>query len=261
MEIQFIKNFFKSILFFIRHIILFLLLNGILYFLFNSFLFDVLDRTFTVKLAKVINGKYLNPPMIFLIFVIITKIIVKLSFYTIALNNDFEDIKNDIMIYVGDFINNIYHIFISSYAFIFLGVLISAPIITGIFYFNYCIFFMIYVIARRKNSSEERYNPIETISKSFAITKGNRIKIFIVNTLIIISTLFLINQLPNEIIVNKVNINYLIKMLIFDFIILYLLKIGFVLDKIDNAKIEEAKQKEMEKQRDASKAFVTAKVR
>ena len=26
------------------------------------------------------------------------------------LDDDFEDIKNDIMIYVGDFINNIYHI-------------------------------------------------------------------------------------------------------------------------------------------------------
>lgn len=261
MEIQFIKNFFKSILFFIKHIVLFLILNGILYYLFNSFLFDVLDRTFSVKLARFINGEYINPPMIFFIFLIITKIIVKLSFYTIALNNDLEDVKNDITIYIGDFLNNIYYIFISSYAFVFLGLLISAPIITSIFYFNYCIFFMIYVIVRRKGSLEERYGPVETISKSFSITKGKRIKIFLVNTIIIISTLFIISKLPEEIIVNKVNIHYLITMFIFDFVIVYLLRIGFALDKIETIKMEEAKQKEIEKQRDASKAFVTAKAR
>lgn len=261
MEIQFIKNFFKSMLFFIKHIVLFLILNGILYYLFNIFLFDVLDRTFTVKLARFVNGEYINPPMIFFIFLIITKIIVKLSFYTVALNNDLEEVKNDIIIYAGEFLNNIYYIFISGYAFIFLGILISAPIVTGIFYFNYCIFFMIYAIIRKKNSSGERYSPIEAISKSFAITKGKRIKIFVVNTIIIACTLFIMAHLPQEIIVNKINIHYLVTMLIFDFIIVYLLRIGFTLDNIETTRMEEAKQKEMEKQRDASKAFVSAKVR
>ena len=257
MEIQFIKNFFKSILFFIKHIVLFLLLNGILYFLFNNFLFDVLDRTFTVKLARVINGEYVNPPMIFFIFLIIIKIIVKLSFYTVAINNDLEEVKNDVIIYIGEFLNNIYYIFMSGYAFVLLGLLISAPIITGIFYFNYCIFFMIYAIIRKKNNSGERYSPIETISKSFAITKGKRIRLFIVNTIIITLTLLVMKYLPEEIIVNKVNINYLVKMLIFDFIIVYLLKIGFVLDKIETARIEEIQRKEMENQYNAMRARST----
>lgn len=257
MKIQFIKNFFKSTLFFVKHIVLFTVLNSVLHYLFNVFLFDVLNKTFTMKMANFFNNDYINPPLIFFVFLLITKTIIKLSFYTIALNNDLEDVKNDITIYIGDFINNIYYIFMSGYAFIFIGLLACAPIITSILYLNCCIFFMIYAVVRRKNDVGERYGPIETISKSFTITKNNRLKLIFVNTIITICVVFCLLYMPKEIIVNKVNIHYVVQLLIFDFVMVYLLRIGFALDKIETEKIEDARRKEMENQYNAMRARST----
>lgn len=248
MKLHIITIFFKSIFFFIRHIILFVLLNSITYYFFNKFFYNVLDNLFSANLSRFINGVYINPSSILLTFLIITKIITKISFYTIAINNDVEDVKNDLTIYIGDFINNMFYIFISGYAFLFVGLLASAPIITSILYFNCCIFFMIYVIEKRKDDAGTRYTTLESISKSFSITKGNRIKIIFFNTIVICFCIFCFYFMPEEIIVNKVNISYLLKMFVADFLIVYLTRVGFELDKIETARIEEVAQKELERQ-------------
>jgi hydrogenase maturation factor len=63
--------------------------------------------------------------------------------------------------------------------------------------------------------------------------------------------------MPKEIIVNKVNIHYVVQLLIFDFVMVYLLRIGFALDKIETEKIEDARRKEMENQYNAMRARST----
>lgn len=230
------------------------MLNGILYYVFNYLLFNVLSELLNSRISYFIDNKYLNLNIILLAFLIITKFIIKYSFYTIALHNDIEEIKNDITIYVGDFITNVFSILVSGYLFVILGIIFGATIIGLPIYFNYCIFFMIYVLAIKKSGSGSAYTSLESISKSFSITKGMRFKILFVNTIIMTLCVLAIFYMPEEVIVNKLNISFLLKILIVDFILVYLLRIGFELDKIETKQFEEVQQKEMNRRFEEAKA-------
>lgn len=260
MKLQIFKNIFKSLLFFLKHILLFVILNSILYYLFNSFFYGILNNFFGAQLNTRIGNDYITSSVIFYIFLMITKIIIKLSFYTIAINNDIEDIGNDITIYLGDFVSNILYIFLSGYTFVIFGVILVIIPILPPFYLNFCCFFMMYTISKRKSGSDERYKAVEAISESFSITNGSRIKIMFFNTIIMVSCVLGIYFMPERVVVHGLDISYILELLIVDFLLVYIIRTGFDLDKIENDKVDQIINKELNNSMDMLAATTNAKI-
>ena len=233
-------------------------MNSILYFILNNSLYTILCNLFKSNLDIRLNIIFISTKSLVFLFIICIKTIIKMSIYTIAINNDIEEIKNDVTIYIGDFVSNMIYIFTAGFTFIFTGLLLSIPVITFIIYLDCCSFFMIYAVAKRKDSGGNRYSSFECISKSFSITKSNRFKLLFFNSIIIFFCITAILYMPSSVFVKSIDIAYLIKIFITDFLIVYMIKIGFALDKIEIAKTEEARQKEIEKQYSATRAAFNA---
>lgn len=259
MKLQIIKNFFLSLWFFLKHIVLVIIVNSFCAYFFMNFLFNLLIDTFGVKIDGFFSSDIFTADRIITCTLITFVLIVKLGFYVIALNNDKEEIENDITLYFYDFIDSLFYLSTSFYAFLFLGLFISILILPGILFFTFCSFFPIFAVVR-KTLEGKRYNQMETISKSFGLTKTKRLKLLFLNNIIIIACLiaycffsgffqeYFYNYLglttPN-IVVGGFVINKLIANLIIDFIIIFTLNTGFNLEKAEAervAKIEEQEQ-------------------
>ncbi len=187
--------------------------------------------------------------LVFIPFFAVTTLtlLVKIGFYVIALNNDKEEIENDIVIYFSDFFNNLFYLFSGLYIFVFLFLFSSIfLVIPGIIFFTYCSFFSMFLIVR-KTRDGKKYGQLEAISKSFSITKGQRLKLLFFNNLIIWPILFFIFiSRYSVILIGGYNAMIIIRLFLIDFVIIYLLNIGFNLEKIENEYIAEVEKKEKE---------------
>ncbi len=247
MKLSICKNFFLSFLFFFKHIVLFILINTFCYYFFRKKLYFLLvkaiyDRVEPNFFAN--NNFILNLIPFFIVTTL--AIIVKVGFYVIALNNDKEEIENDIIIYFSDFFNNLFYLFSGLYIFVFLFLFSLILVIPGIIFFTYCPFFSMFLIVR-KTRDNKKYGQLEAISKSFSITKGQRLKLLIFDNIIIFSILFFVFKYRyGMILVGGYNVMMILRLFLIDFIIIYILNIGFNLEKIENEYIAEVEKREKE---------------
>ena len=245
------KNLFSSPLFLLKHIFLFSILNSLGYYLFNVFLFSLFYNNLSVRLdriiAKFIINNYITGDNIFYCFCIILKTIIFFAFYSIAMNNDKEEIKGDIFLYVGDFMKSLFYIITTGLTFVTICLFSSIGIITGILFFDFCISSII-IAAIRTNEGGKKYSATQAIAESFKLTKNLKIKIFIFNNTVFFTLFAGIYFMPPEIYINTFNISPLLRTLLYNIFIVYTIKNFFTLEKIRNDKLEKIAQKEQEKQ-------------
>jgi hypothetical protein len=224
---------------------------------FNIFLYPTLDRALGIRIDRLIGRQGLfNIAMISgenIIFAFVTSIaiVIKIGFYTVAMHNDNNGVKNEIIIYFGDFFDNLYYLLTTSYIFLslllFLTILGGLP---GLIFLNYNSYYMIYSMFER-NKVKQRYGQLEAISKSFSITKGNRIKLFFSNMILFSSVVLIFLSLSQKLIIYGFEINSAIKLFCIDFIIVYTIRNNYNLDVIDKERIK--KEDEMMGVKDKSK--------
>jgi hypothetical protein len=186
-------------------------------------------------------------------------IAIKLGFYTVAMHNDNDGIAGEIIIYFGDFFNNCYNLLTTFYVFvpllIFLSMLGGLP---GLIFLNYNSYFSVYSMFG-KNSQKQKYTQLQAISKSFSVTKGNRIKLFFFNTILFSSIVFIFLGLNRKLMVYGFNVSLAIKLFCIDFIIVYTIRNNYNLDGIDKERIK--KDDEMMGVVDKSKKPTGKKIR
>ena len=256
MKLPLLKNLLKSPFILLKHILLFCIINSLMYYLFNNFLFNLMVEFLSTPLTRLIRNEYFVADVVLYYFCVILKTIIVASFFVLALNNDNEEIKNDLFLYITDFFSASYNIILSALAFIVMTVFSCLGVITFVFFINFCIFFLVFATVR-KNEKEERFSAVASVSESFKLTKTFRTKLFIFNTILFSIVAFVLYILPDEIYVDTFNISYLIKLYIIDTTIVYIIKTCFSMEKIRNEKIEETKQKEMENEFSATKGLAT----
>ena len=256
MKLSLLKNLLKSPFILLKHIILFCIINSLMYYLFNNFLFNLMVDVLSTPLTRLIRNEYFVADVVLYYFCVILKTIIIASFFVLALNNDNEEIKNDLFLYITDFFSSSYNVILSGLAFIIITLFSCLGVITFVFFINFCVFFLVFATVR-KNEKGERFSAIASISESFKLTKTFRTKLFVFNTILFSIVAFLLYTLPDEIYVDTFNISYLIKLYIIDTTIVYVIKICFAMEKIRNEKIEETAQKEMENEFSAAKGLAT----
>lgn len=247
MKLSFFKNFLLSFLFFLKHIILFIIINVFCYCVFRKYLYTIMvDIIYNrLDLDTFVDNNFFLDIIPFTIITTLT-LIVKIGFYVIALNNDKEEIENDIVIYFSDFFSNLFYLFAGIYIFLFLLILASILIIPGITFFIYYSFFPIFLVVR-KTRDGKKYGQLEAISKSFSITKGYRFELLVFNSLIVFSILYFVFISRYYIILaGGYNAMLLIRLFLIDFVIIYILNIGFNLEKIENEYTAEVEKMEKE---------------
>lgn len=245
MKLSLFKIFFISILSFLKHIMLFILLNSFCLYFFYNFLYNLITDLIANKFDILLNNNFLTADRIIFSTLVSIAIIVKTGFYVIAINNDKEDVNNELIIYISDFLNNSFYLFTSSFVFLFLFLFMSILILPGIIFVNCCIFYIIFALLR-KQTNDKRYTQTGSISKSFSITKGNRIKLVFFNSILLCLFIFSYLNFNYPIMLGGFNINFFIKQIFIDFLIVYFLNVGFDLEKIENKKMEEIESKERE---------------
>lgn len=260
MKLQITKNFFLSLWFFLKHIILFILVNSFCAYFFMNFLFNLLMDILSVKIDTFFSSNIFTSERIIGLTLITFTLIVKLGFYVIALNNDKEEIENDITLYFYDFIDSLFYLSTSFYVFLFLGLFISVLVLPGILFFTFCSFFPIFAVVR-KTIEGKRYNQIETISKSFKLTKTKRLKLLFFNNIVIIACVvaycffsgffqeYFYNYLgivAPEIVLGGFTMNRVIATFFIDFILVFTLNTGFNLEKVEAERIAKIEEEELQ---------------
>lgn len=211
---------------------------------------------FATPLNSLINNVYFIPELFLYCVCVVLKTIVIASFYIIAMNNDSEDIKNELLLYITDFSAASFNAVMSGLTFVILTLFSCLGIVAPIFFVNYCIFFLVFATVR-KNEKGDRFSAVASISESFKLTKTFRLKLFLINTIVIFGSLFIVYMMPTEIYIDTFNISYLLKILITDLVIIYLIKTCFEMEKIRNKKLEEIRQKEVQDKYNAMRARST----
>ena len=246
-----LKNLLSTFITILKHIILFCCLNPLLYYLFNVFLFGIFYNNFSVTvdrfIANFIVNNYITADNIFYYLCIILKTIILFAFYSLAINNDKEDIKNDLFLYIGDFIRSLFYIMTTGLTFFVLCLFLSIGVITGILFFDFCIFSII-IATVRTDEGGKKYSATQAIAESFKLTKNFKLKIFLFNNIIFVLAGIAYYFLPKELYINTFNISPIIKTIIYNVVIIYVIKNFFTLEKVRNDELERIAQKEQEKQ-------------
>lgn len=246
------KNIFTSSLFLLRHAVLFCILNSVLYFLLNVFLFNLLSNNFSIILDRITPIHYITADKIFYYLVMVLKTIIIFTFYSLSMNNENEGISSDLFLYISDFLKVIFYVITTGLTFFILLIFSFVGLITGILFFDFCVYSMV-LSAIRSDDSGEKYSATQNIAQSFKLTKKFRMEIFIFNNILFFCFAFLVYIIPSEIFVGGFNISYLINLLIYNLLIVYLIKDFFTLESSKNDEWNKIQQEEENKKNEMRK--------
>ncbi len=258
-KILFFTNVKNSITFILKHVFLFTI-NNIL-----------LDLCFFRKISQIlgpnhslVNFKHYSKLTLILFVCSYIFFVVKSILYCTAAEDDSTGAKTGFLDYFSEIFDRFFAVLSTGLMFIGFTIITSILLILpGLFFINCGIYFIVYCAGKTPrikslNETKSKYIGFETISKSWEICEYKRFKLVFTNLLMCALTYFTLIYINTRTfsISYYGNINNLLKLLLLDTFLIFIIQTGFTLDRLDSEDLEESISQEKQKKYEMEKSNI-----